>query len=252
MERADANPPPATAEETTVSASSAVTVTASAPTVTSTPSIIPTRDSSIEVRAQPGHGVDAEDRKAEHLVVALVGHVVDASRQLEPRQMPGSPEDAPGPPHVDAIVAGIAAREIGFELARHHVGLDEQPKPLVRGHGRPDVPGVARYPAELLAGFQVCGVEVRVVHVTGEPRQRVDGRVGLEALNAGLADVGRDEEARGRVEGDLDQFGEVRVEVRSAEPHTVLPELLVNPDFPAHALLRLEVGVAEARKEEIV
>ncbi len=65
-------------------------------------------------------------------------------------------------------------------------------------------------------------------------------------LNGPAERGGRERHAAG------DQVVELVVEVGEPEPDAVVPELLVDPDVPGEAVLRLQVRVAEAREEEVV
>src|SRR6266540_2826987 len=81
-----------------------------------------------------------------------------------------------------------------------------------------------------------------------QPVQRLDLRVRLEALGPRLPDVA-DLRAERRQGHDGEQVLELVPEVRGAESHASLPQLLVGPGLPAPALLGLRVHVAERRTE---
>src|SRR5207249_7062728 len=122
------------------------TTTASRSMWTSTPAIVISPPS--VPRLNTDERVDAEIREAEDFRVALVGHVVDAGRDIERRDIPPLGEDVIGRAEVDPVVAGVSNPgrverhriERLIELARHDVDLREE---VEGGDGLPGDSNVA-------------------------------------------------------------------------------------------------------------
>src|SRR5262249_4777935 len=140
----------------------------------------------------------------------------------------------------------------GLELARDYVDLHEQREAVPWRQRHADVPRVAWNARELLARFEVLGVEIRIVGIEADPGNGIERGVGFDALDARLSHVLGLEEERRRIEDELDEIGEVLVEKGRAEPDAVLQESLIGAHLPARAVLRLETGIAEPWQEQIV
>src|SRR5262245_10722617 len=139
--RASVNPPRTNADDTTVSGSRAVTMTASRSTATSTPSIILLRSSIVvrdragdaagasgpaqqrlERHAKPDQRVDPQRREPMHLRVVLVREVLDAGPDINSLYEGEALEEPVGPACVHHGIAAVPQIRVigdGLELLAH-------------------------------------------------------------------------------------------------------------------------------------
>src|SRR5262245_8475926 len=248
--RASPSPPPHTADESTRSLVSLDTTTAPRPISTAMPGI--TRRPRSEPRAQPEQEVGAERGEPAHLRVALVRHVHHAEVSVERIQEPPLPDQAVGATDVHARPAAVEDVAEVVELLGAEVDLREQRQLADRLPRQPDVQHVLGHARQGIARVQVLRLGVGVVDVAHEVVPEVDLGGELEALRAGPPDVGHLHEREDVRRHRLDHVLEVDVEVGGAKADAVLPDLLLDAGVPRDALLGLQVGVGEAREEQVV
>src|SRR5262245_61097344 len=113
---------------------------------------------SLQICAKSDQGIDPERREPQYLVVFLVGDVLDPDGRFQTVQPPELSHEQIGPADIDAVVAGIAAGELGLELARHDVGLHEERQAVPRRHRHPDIARVPWHAWDLLIRVEILGV----------------------------------------------------------------------------------------------
>src|SRR5207244_2190337 len=101
-------------------------------------------------------------------------------------------------------------------------------------------------------GLEVLRVRVRVVHRRGQRVEQIRLRDEFDASRSRSPYVHAPDERRdvGELEGY--QVRELVLEVGQPQADPVLPELLIDTEFVAEALLGLQRRVREAREEQVV
>src|SRR6266849_1210461 len=243
-------PPPCTADERASSGRWLVTTTATRSIRTPRPSIM---GAVSEPDPEAGEEIYPERGKAANLRIAFVQDVLDPQDEIQALHPVVLLQHAIGPPHVHARIAAIVDLAEGLPLLRDDVDLGEQGEAPDGLPGDADIPPVLRLAGQPPPGLKVLGVRERVVDGPHQVGQDVRLARELHPLRARRPHVHGAAEGRGgNGHAAGDQVREVVVEVREPEPDPPLPELLVDAGVPRHAALRLEIGVAEVGKEEVV